>query len=122
MINKKIIVLLFVLFSFSSCRFYTGGGGRVRPYSLAETVWKYTDKDWTYSIKFNRDGTISSTHPRGNRPFEDRWRQKGKKVFFYLSNGYSSYKGKFKNDLRIEGRARNSKTKWEWTLERLDVE
>lgn len=120
---KRTGFLLFIVLLFSHCS-STGGGSRVnrRSFSISETIWNYQDKDWSYTIKFNKDGTISSTHPNGNRPQQDTWRQMNRRVNFQLTNGYSKYKGKISDTTIIVGKAKNGKTKWKWSLKRMDID
>ncbi|MFB6343552.1 hypothetical protein ACE1ET_17645 [Saccharicrinis sp. FJH62] len=87
--------------------------------SISGTKWKYIDKDWTYEITFNSDGSISSTHPNDKSPDNDKWIQNGLQIEIYFNDGYSKYFGKMQSLNKIKGTGSSSSGQWKWTLKRI---
>jgi len=84
--------------------------------SISGTQWLYSDKYWEYTIDFNKDGTISSTHPNDKTPDNDSWTQSGREIYFQFNDGFSKYNGSWKSKNKIKGKASSENDNWNWTL------
>lgn len=88
--------------------------------SIIGSIWKYSDEDWTYTIKFKKNGKIKTTHPNDNTPENDYWNQSSNIIHFEFNDGYSKYKGKMKSTNLIVGKGKSPSGKWKWQLKRIE--
>ena len=110
-LSKKTLYSLVLIFLISSCAIL-----RQRN-SLTGTEWIYSDNDWTYEIRFDKNGKLWTTHPNDDTEGNDYWKQKDNKtVEFSYSDRYSVYDGKLIGRDTIVGTGRNHTDSWEYQM------
>ncbi|MCD8529261.1 MAG: hypothetical protein LRY27_04745 [Chitinophagales bacterium] len=90
--------------------------------SIEGTSWEYSDEDWTYQIKFGKNGKLISTHPNDNTPDNDTWNQSRNQIHFEFNDGFSKYDGKMETIDLIIANGENTGGTWECTLKRVRFE
>ncbi|WP_053991490.1 hypothetical protein [Mangrovimonas sp. TPBH4] len=89
-------------------------------FSLEETLWAYSDADWTYQIRFAKNGILETTHPNDTSKENDIWQQNGDEVILEFNDGFSKYTGKMIAPNVIEGTAKSKYATWQWRMERIE--
>lgn len=112
---KYFLLITLTITLFSSCSTYRFKNRNDVP-ELEGTTWVFTSKDKTYTVTFEKNGKLSSTHPNDNTPNNDTWVQDGMVLRFYFNNKYSTYTGKFVKANLIKGTATSKAGKWTWNI------
>ena len=90
-------------------------------FPLNGTVWRYEDEELSYTISFDSEGKLITTHPFDTTPANDNWKQESGKIIFSYNNHFSVYEGTLVNEGLIVGTAKNGQSSWQWRAYRIDV-
>lgn len=85
---------------------------------LNGTTWIYSDKNWTYEIKFLSNGKLQTTHPNDITPDNDYWTHTGNTIKFDYNDGYSEYTAVVHSMKKIKGKGKNVYGVWNWEMKR----
>ena len=105
----------------------TGQAANSSEWDITGSRWRLTytsnDGDREFVLDFAKGGTLRAFRPDGTvygSEETDTWEQDGKELYFYFTNRYSSYAGKFLTVNLIEGTAKNVRNlSWEFELTRI---
>ena len=114
---KRFLVLIVVFGMVFGCKSSKSSGEA--PFSLKETLWTYKDADWTYQVRFGKNGILETTHPNDTSRGNDTWKQNGEEVILEFNDGFSKYSGKMTSPNVIEGTAKSKYASWQWRMERI---
>ncbi|WP_053975802.1 hypothetical protein [Mangrovimonas xylaniphaga] len=115
---KQLLVLIIPCLLLFGCK--TSKSIEAMNFALQETLWTYSDSDWTYQVRFEKNGMLVTSHPNDTSKDNDTWEQHGEEVILKFNDGFSTYTGKMISSNVIEGTAKSKYATWKWRMERIE--